>query len=89
MRAKKGWKQYHFRQAACCDNVSRVHQAVEVPGRTLNGLTHIIVAVEVKDIRHQIERILVVLDLSVEASQVEAIRQVVLVDLAKVFVASR
>lgn len=66
-----------------------MHQAVQVPGRTLNGLAHIIVAVEVEDIRHQIERILVVLDLGVEAGQVEAIRQVVLVDLAKVFVASR
>lgn len=66
-----------------------MHQAVQVPGRALNGLAHIIVAVEVEDIRHQIERILVVLDLGVETSQVEAIRQVIFVDLAKVFVASR
>lgn len=66
-----------------------MHQAVQVPGRTLNGLAHIIVAVEVENIRHQIEGILVVLDLGVEAGQVKAICQVVLVDLAKVFVASR
>jgi hypothetical protein len=57
--------------------------------RALDSLSHVIVAVEVEHVRHQVERILVVLHLGVEARQVEAVRQVVLVDFAKVLVAAR
>ncbi len=64
-------------------------EAIEMPGGFFYGLAHLIVAVEVKDIGNEVEGILVVLDLGVEARQVEAVSQVVLVYLAKVFVASR
>jgi hypothetical protein len=57
-------------------------------GRLLNLLAHIIVAVKVEDIGHEVERILVVLNFGVQTRQIEAIRQVLLVDFAKVLVAS-
>jgi hypothetical protein len=55
----------------------------------LNRLAHVIVAVEIEDVGDEVQRILVVLDLGVEARQVEAIRQVVLVYLAEVLIAPR
>jgi hypothetical protein len=57
-------------------------------GRLLNLLAHIIVAVKVEDVGHEVERILVVLNFGVQTRQIEAIRQVLLVDFAKVLVAS-
>lgn len=59
-----------------------------MPRRLLDLFPHLIVAVEVKHIGDEIERILIVLDLGVEASEVEAICQVVLVNLAKVLVSA-
>lgn len=56
-------------------------------GGFLDGFSHRIVAVEVEDIGDQVESILVVLNLGVQARQIEPISQVFLVDLAKVFVA--
>ena len=60
-----------------------------MPCRLLNLLAHIIIAVKVEDVRHKIECILVVLDFGVEARQVEPIREVFFVNLAKVLVSSR
>ena len=57
-----------------------------MPRGFFNLLSHIVVAVEVEDIRHQVEGILVVLNVSVEAREVEAIGEVVFIDFAKVFV---
>ena len=50
---------------------------------------HVIFAVEVEDIRHKVEGVLIVLDLGVEASQIETVGQVFFVNLAEVLVASR
>ena len=55
-------------------------------GGLFNLFTHIIVAVEVEDVGDEVEGILVVLDVGVEACQVEAVGEVVFVDFAKVFV---
>jgi len=65
-----------------------VDETIEVPGGLFYRLSHIIVAVEIEDVGDEIERILVVLDFRVKASQVKSIRQVILVDLAEVLVAS-
>jgi hypothetical protein len=65
-----------------------MNEAVKMPSRLLDLLPHIIVAVEVKDIGDQIERILIVLNFSVQSRQVEAIGQVFFVNLAEVFVAA-
>lgn len=80
---------YHFGQTSGRDYVSGVNQAVQVPCRLLDGLSHVIIAVKIEYIGDEVERILIVLDLGVQAGQVEAVREVVLVDLAKVLVASR
>lgn len=60
-----------------------------MPSRLLDRLAHLIVAVQVEHIRHQVQGILIVLHLRVEARQVEAVGQIVLVDLAEVLVAPR
>jgi hypothetical protein len=59
-----------------------------MPRRLFYLLPHIIVAVEVEDIRYQVEGVLVVLDFGVEAREVEAVGEVLFVNLAKVFVPS-
>ena len=58
-------------------------------GRVLNLLSHVIVAVKIKDICDEVEGILVVLDIGIEAGEVEAIGEVVFVYFAEVFVAAR
>ena len=66
-----------------------MNQTVEVPRRFLYLLAHVIVAVKIKDISDKVESVLIVLDVGVEASQVEAVGEVVFVDLAEVFIATR
>ena len=63
-------------------------QSVQMPGRLLDLLSHVVVAVEIKHVGNQIEGILVVLNLGVEAGEVESVGKVFLVDLAEVFIAS-
>ena len=58
-------------------------------GGFFDGFAHFVVAVEIEDIVHQIESVLVVVDFGVEAGQVEAVCQVFLVDLAEVLIATR
>jgi hypothetical protein len=60
-----------------------------VPGGLLNLIPCIVLAVEIEDIRHEVERMAVVIDLRIEPSQVEPVGQVLLVDFAKVLVAAR
>jgi hypothetical protein len=60
-----------------------------MPRGLLNLFPLIIVAIQIKNVRHQIKRILVVLDLCIQTRQVEPIGQIVFVDFAKVLVASR
>ena len=79
---------YHLCQTPSRDNVSGVDKAVKVAGRLLDGLAHVIVAVEVEYICDEVERVLVVLNFGVQTSQVEAVGEVVFVDFAKVFIAS-
>lgn len=64
-----------------------MHEAVEVPGRLLNGLAHLIVALEIEDIGDEVQCVLIVLNFGVETRQVEPIGKVVLVDFAEVLVA--
>jgi hypothetical protein len=65
-----------------------MHQAVKVACALLDLLPHVVVDFHVKDIGHQIECILVILHFCVQSSQVEAIREVILVDFAEVFIAA-
>lgn len=59
-----------------------------MPCRLLDRFTHLIIAVQVENIRNKVERVLVILDFGIKSRQIEAIRQVILVDLAEVLVAS-
>jgi hypothetical protein len=65
-----------------------MYQSVEMPSRFLYLLSHVVVTVEIKHIDDQIKRILVILNLGVEASEVESVCKVFFVNLAKVFIAS-
>ncbi len=78
----------HFRKASCGDDVSCVDQTIEMSGRLLDLLPHVIVAVEVECVRDEFKSILIVLNFRIEARQVEPICQVVFVYLAEVFVPS-
>lgn len=79
----------HLRESPSRHDVARVNKAVKVPGRFLDCLAHLIVAVEVEDVGDEVKCVLVVLDLGVESSQVEPVGEVVLVDLAEVLISSR
>lgn len=65
-----------------------MHKTVQVSGRFFNLLTHVIIAVEVKYVGDEIEGILVVLNIHVDASKVESVGKVVFIDLAIVFVST-
>lgn len=58
-----------------------------MPRRLFYLFPHVIVAVEIKDICYEVQRILVVLDFGVETRKVEAIGQVLFVNLAEVLIA--
>jgi hypothetical protein len=66
-----------------------MHQAVQVTRRLLYLLPHVIVAVEVEDVCDEVERVLVVLNFSIKAREVEAVSQVLFVDFAEVLIAAR
>lgn len=66
-----------------------MHQSIEVASAFLDLLPHIVVDLHVEHICDQIECILVVLHFRVKACEIEAVGEVILVDLAKVLVASR
>lgn len=60
-----------------------------MPGRLLDLVTHIIIAVEVKHVSDKIKSVLVVLNICIESRQIEPVCEVVFVDFAIVFIASR
>ena len=64
-------------------------EAVEVPSGLFYRLPHLIVAVEIENIGDEVEGILIVLNFGVQTRQVEAVCEIILVDLAKVLVPSR
>lgn len=67
-------KTYHLRQTPRRNDISSMNQTVKMSRGLLDVLPHLIIAIEIEHIRHEIQRILVVLDLGVETSQVETIR---------------
>jgi hypothetical protein len=79
---------YHLCQTPGRDDVSRMHQTVEMSRRLFYLFPHIIVAVEVEDVCYEIQCILVVLNFGVQTREVKAVGEVFFVDLAEVLVAS-
>lgn len=66
-----------------------MYKAVKVSSALFNLLTHVIVDLHVEDVGNEIQCILVILDFGVEAGQVEAVGQIILIDFAKIFIAAR
>ncbi len=66
-----------------------MHETIQMPSGLFYLIAHLVVDLHVEDIGDEIESILVVLNLRVKSGQIEAVRQIVLVDLAEVFVALR
>jgi len=54
----------------------------------LNLLAHVVIAIKVEDVGDKVESILIVLDIGIEAGEIEAIGQVVFVNLAEILVAA-
>jgi len=65
-----------------------MYKPVQVSCRLFYRLPHIIVAVEVENVRHEVEGILVILNFRVKACQVEPVGKIVFVDFAKILVSS-
>ena len=65
-----------------------MNETVEVSGGLLDGLAHVVFAVEVEDIGNEVEGVLIVVDFGVQAGEVEAVGEVLFVDFAEVFVAA-
>jgi hypothetical protein len=65
-----------------------MYKAVEMAGRFLYRFSHVIVTVEIEDVRDQVKGILIVLNFRVKACQVETIGKVILVNLAEVLIAA-
>ena len=60
-----------------------------MPCRFLNLFSHIIVTIQVEDISDEVKSVLIILDIRIESSQVEAVREIVFVNLAEIFISSR
>lgn len=57
--------------------------------RLLDLLPQIIVGIKIENVGHQVQSILVVGNLSVQAREVESVCQIVLIDFAEVFISPR
>lgn len=58
-------------------------------GRFFYLFTHLIIAIEVENVSDQVESILVVLDVGIEACEVKAVGEIVFVNFAEVLVSAR
>ncbi len=79
---------YHFGETTGSDNVTGMNKSVQVASRFLDLFTKVVVRIEVKNIGHEVQGILIVSDLGVKAGKVETISQIFLVDFAKVLVSA-
>ena len=59
-----------------------------MPRRFLDLLLHIIIAVQVKYVGDKVEGVLIVLDFSIESSEIEPVCEVVFIYFAKILVAT-
>ena len=57
--------------------------------RFLDLLSHVIITIQVENVSDEVKSVLIVLDICIEASKVEAVGEIVFVDFAEVFIASR
>ena len=60
-----------------------------MPGSLLDLFAHVIIAVKVENIGYQVQSVLKILNLTIEAREVESIGQVLLVNIAKILIAAR
>lgn len=65
-----------------------MNQAIKMPCRVFDVVSSIIVAFQVEYICDQVEGILVVLDLCIEAGEIETVGEVFFIYFAEVFVAA-
>ena len=54
----------------------------------LDLIPHVIVAIKVKHVCHQVQCILIILNVGIQSSEIESIREVILVYLTEVLVAT-
>lgn len=56
---------YHLGQTPSRHDIAGMYEAIEMTGRLLYGFSHVIIAVEIKDIGDKVESILVILDFGI------------------------
>ena len=60
-----------------------------MPRRLFNLFSHVVLTLKIELVSDQVQRVLIILHFRLQASQVEAVRQVFLINLTKVFMAAR
>lgn len=80
---------YHFGETTSGDNIASVNQTIQMARRFLNLLAQVIICIEIENIRHEVQRILIVGYFGVQTGKVEAVGQVFLVDLTEVLISAR
>lgn len=65
-----------------------MHESVQMPGRFLYLFAHVVVDLHIEDIGYKIQCILIILNFRIKAGQIEAVGQVIFINLAKIFVAA-
>ena len=63
-----------------------MYQTIKMPCRLLDLVSHLIVTVKVEDICNHVQRILVILNIRIQAGKIEAICKVVLVYLTEILI---
>jgi hypothetical protein len=80
---------YHFRKTTRSDNVTSMDQAIEMTSGLFNLFAKVVVGVQIEDVRDQVHSVLVILHLGVETGKIETVQEVLLINLAKVLIATR
>lgn len=80
---------YHLSKAASSDDVACMNKTVQMSCSPFDLDSHIIIDLHVEDICYEVQGILVVLYLRIETSEVEAVSEIIFVDLAEIFIAPR
>lgn len=66
-----------------------MYQAIQMASGLFDLLPHVVITVEVENVGDEVERILIILDLGVKPSEIEAIGQILLIDVAEVLIPAR
>ena len=80
-------KIYHLGQTPRRNDIAGMDQTIKMSCALLDLIAHVVIDFHVKDICHELERILIVLNFRVQPGEIETVGEVILVNLAEIFIA--